>query len=869
MISLVSLSSGSAAAAYYSADNYYSAEQSTETSAWAGKGADELGLDGPVDAEVFARILDGKLPDGSEIPGQLGVHRPGLDLTFSASKSVSLLALIGNDKRLVEAVKDSVTSTLKWAEKNVIEARVWDADLGRQVPEKTGNMVAATFTHDINRNAEPQLHVHAVIANATLASDGKWHAVRNDELYRAQHVLSAIHNADLRHRIEQLGYQTEPARNPIDGAFEIKGVGREVIEAFSTRSAEIRDALAVGDRSSARERELAALSTRSVKEPELTAEQKQAEWQATAEKTGFNPAPLVEAALERVGKEPTIRERAMSGIRGIGARGMALVAQMGLSPRDGDALVPERPGRLSPVKFAAAQAVASAGRELGEREAAFSRNDLICTALQHYGPVQVADIESRIDLLADKGLLIAGEKLMTSEQAVRLEARTAALAQQGRGIVPAIADGTALPARLQMAARDLGLHRLNRGQEKAGVDILSSTDRVHLVQGGAGVGKSAALAPVASIARAEGRNVLALAHVGKIARAFGEKTGAPASTVDAFLARYARVLDGSASGECMAEAREQLSGVLIMVDEASQIGTERFARLIDLSNRMDVGRIVFAGDIRQLPAIEAGKPFEQAQENSVATSRISENLRAQSPQMKSLAAALEKDGTDGAFAVLAPHTREVPTGRVAETAAGIWANMQKDQRDQALLLASGRAMRAAGNDAAQSQLLLKGELGMKGTDLTVLDRVNATKEGAHHIKSYREGRVVEFRTNLKSQDFARGERGMVSEIRDGKVELEMPDGELRMFDPSRLPRNLAHDAVSIHEQKQISIHEGERIRWTDKDAERGLLNGDIAHVTRVEQDTITVTTTCGATHDLKSGDRILERLDLAYAVNAH
>ncbi len=65
----------------------------------------------------------------------------------------------------------------------------WDPSAKMQVVEKTGNMVAATFLHDVNRNNEPQLHVHAVIANATKASDGKWNTVHNDQLYRNRHLL--------------------------------------------------------------------------------------------------------------------------------------------------------------------------------------------------------------------------------------------------------------------------------------------------------------------------------------------------------------------------------------------------------------------------------------------------------------------------------------------------------------------------------------------------------------------------------------------------------------------------------------------------------------------------------------------------------
>jgi conjugative relaxase-like TrwC/TraI family protein len=874
MITLASVGSASSAAEYYSADNYYTADQTQDASAWFGKGAEALGLTGKVEEQTFAAVLEGRLPDGSVIAGKDGVHRPGVDLTFSASKSVSLVAMLGGDKRLVEALKQSVSATLRWAEKNVVEARVWDAAQGRQVPERTRNLIAATFLHDVNRNGEPQLHIHAVIANATKASDGKWHAVRNDELYRAQHVLSAVHNAELRSRVEALSYETTPARNSIDGAFEIKGVTREAVEAFSTRRTEILAELAKEDRGSARERELAALSTRRGKELEPDAARQVAAWKETARSIGFDPARIIEHAMARAAGEQTVWSRVVEGVRGIGERGMAIASAMGLTPRDSDPLVPERLGRLEPKVFAAAQAVASAARELGEREAAFSRNDLIRTALERQGPVTVDMIEARIDLLQERGLLVGSgpanrDRMLTTEQALAMETKVIALAQAGKDSVQPIADKDGLVARLQDQARTIGLRRLNAGQEQAGVAILTSKDRVHLIQGGAGVGKSAALAPVAAVAREEGRQVVALSHVGRIAREFGEKTSSPASTVDAFLARYARVIDGSASADKVAAARAELSGALVMVDEASQIGTDRLARLITLANQMDLGKLVLAGDIKQLPAIEAGKPFAQLQQQDLKQSQITENLRAQTPQMQAINRALEQGDVAQAFAVLKPATIEVAPGKIAGVAANMWADLPKDERDNTILLAAGRAMRSAGNAAAQASLIDRGQIAAQGIKLEVLDRVTVTREGARQSKGYQEGRVVAFETNLTKQGFARGERGTVIGVRDGKVELAMPNGAVRRFDPDRLPHNLKHDAATIFERKEIALHQGDRIRWTAKDGTRGLLNGDIAHVARIDGDTITVTASDGKLHDLPRGDPMLERLDLAYAINVH
>jgi conjugative relaxase-like TrwC/TraI family protein len=869
MMSMTAISGGSAAASYYSSDNYYTAEQTSEASEWVGKAAEELGLKGPVDEQAFAEILDGKLPNGDVIKSPSGEHRAGLDLTFSAPKSVSLLALIGGDQRIDAAMKDSVEATLAWAEANLVEARVWDKEASQQVREKTGNLVAATFAHDVNRNGEPQLHIHSVLINATQASDGKWRAVHNDALYKHQHLLGAVQNAELRSRIEALGYETVPAKNPVDGAFEIKGINRAVVEAYSTRSAEIKAHLASDDRNSPRERELAALATRKAKEAALSPAERKLAWGATAERVGFDPAPIVSASVNREASRDTIWSQLANSVRGVGAQGIAVLSYMGLTAKDGDELVPERQGRLGPKEYAAAQAVASAARELGENEAAYSRNDLILKSLERYGPLTVSDIEARINGLVEKKLLVAGEQLMTRQSTIQLEKRIIDSAKLGEAHVAPIVKGTDVAARLQDVARDTGLRRLNEGQERAGVAVLTSTDRIHLVQGSAGTGKSASLGPVAAIARAEGLNVIALAHASRTAKDFGQKVDAPAMTVDGFLGKYSRVLDGTAKPERMAEARQALSGSLILIDEASQIGNQRLGKLIELSNKMDVGRLVFAGDIRQLPAIEAGKPFARLQGADLATSHITENLRAQTPQMMALNQALEARNVDKAFEVLAPATFEVAKGEVATTSAKLWAGLGADERRETLLLASGRAMRAAGNAAAQTELKARGEIGQDGLSLNVLDRVTITREGARQLKGYQEGRIVEFRTNLTSQGFARGERGTVIEVKNGKVELALAHGELRSFNPSRLPCNLSQDAVTIYDPKQIALHEGDQIRWTAKDAEREINNNDLARVTAIDAQGISIATREGTSHRLAQGDPMLERLDLAYAINVH
>lgn len=870
MISVSAVASSSGAASYYARDNYYTADEHEGASLWVGEGAAALGLSAPVDAERFAAVLAGELPDGSRLDAKRGEHRPGWDLTLSAPKSLSILALVGGDARLTGAVREAAVATLAWIERNIVEARVWN---GRtQQPVRTGNLVAATFLHDVNRNGEPQLHVHAVVANATRLPDGSWKALRSDELYARQHVMGTVFASDLRARVEALGYTTVPAPGGRDGAFDIAGVPRALIEAFSTRSAEIDAHLGeLGRSGTARERELAALATRSPKEPDLSPELRGERWREIAEGHGFVAAKLVDRALAAAGRAETMWTTVLRGIRGVGERGLALAAAMGLTPRDGDPLVPERLGRLEPRAYAAAQAVASAARELGETEAAFDRLDLIRASLERSGPVTVGDVEARVALLQGQKLLIGdGDRLLTTEGAVRLEQAYLAGVEAGQGRSVPIVPSIEAAVRAQEAARELGLRRLNPGQEAAAVLMLSSSDRVINVQGGPGRGKSAALAPVAAIAKAEGRRVVGLAVANKKASELGRETGADASTIARFLGRHARLIDGTASPAQITRATAELRGSIIIVEEASQVGTRDLGRLVRLARIVDATRLIQTGDTRQLGAIDAGKPFEESQRAGHATAHVTENLRSRSDTMKAVTAALDGRDLSTVFDLLAPVTIEVAEGNVAALAAARWAAASPAERAGTLLLTASRSMRAEINRAVQAELKAMGEIAPVGVQVEVLERVNATREGSRLMKGYQPGRVVEFRTDLPSQGFRRGERGTVVDAEDGRVRLAMRGGPEKVFRPDRLPRNLSQDAVSIHQVKSIELHAGDRIRWTDTDRERGLNNADLARVEDVDKGRLVILSLAdGTVHTLKAGDRMTERLDLAYAINVH
>ena len=154
--SIGAVASPSQGAAYYERDGYYAkdAPEHRAASSWMGSGAAELGLEGPVDSEVFRSVLEGFVPDGSgrrlgRMDRDGGItHRPGRDLTFSAPKSVSLAALVGRDARVVEAHDRAVAFTLDWFERNVAETRMRDPGTGRVSRAGGQKTVVAAFRHD-------------------------------------------------------------------------------------------------------------------------------------------------------------------------------------------------------------------------------------------------------------------------------------------------------------------------------------------------------------------------------------------------------------------------------------------------------------------------------------------------------------------------------------------------------------------------------------------------------------------------------------------------------------------------------------------------------------------------------------------------
>lgn len=239
MLSMHNIASASGGAEYYlKTAEYYQGDGEREKPQCQGKNIRDLVGNGELTVENFTRALNGELSNGKRLGKAQGneiKHRPGVDLTFSAPKSLSILALIGGKSELADAHTRAVTETLKYAEKHLSFTRI-----GGKLSQ-VDNLNAIKFFQTTSRENDPQIHTHCVVLNAVFCKDGKWRCMETGAIYDSKMMLGQMYRLTLaRILVSELGYELVVSKK--DGTFEIKGVSKEINQLFSKRRDVIKGA---------------------------------------------------------------------------------------------------------------------------------------------------------------------------------------------------------------------------------------------------------------------------------------------------------------------------------------------------------------------------------------------------------------------------------------------------------------------------------------------------------------------------------------------------------------------------------------------------------------------------------------------------
>ncbi|HEX9221587.1 MAG TPA: MobF family relaxase, partial [Gemmatimonadaceae bacterium] len=473
MLTIRAMSDGKGYSSRHLEHSDYYAEGERVVGRWMGRGAELLGLGGEVKSGDFEALRQGLEPETGKFlrqrksadrvasDGTTRSHGRHLyDFTISAPKSVSIMAILGADNRLIDAHENAVAKALQALEAHAA-TRVRQ---GRANSDRTtGNLVIAVYQHDTSRELDPQLHTHAVAANLTDGAEGRWKALQASGIYERRSYLTEVYRNALAQEMRRLGYEIENRRNAMgrDCGFEIRGISDDLLAKYSKRSRQRDEAIG-----------------------------------RFVAKNGRRPTDNEVAVLVRESRADKLIEISTNEVR--------TRQRERLTPDEARSLAglkPEGHGRA--ISLCPAQpSLQYAEDHVFERVSVSRDYEVLAQALRHgRGQISHGELESMLTLQESTGAILRNG----------IEIATAASLQREREMVDCINRGIGAFDRFGRNNQFVTSDRLSPEQKQVIEFVLGSRDRVVNISGAAGTGKTAALQELRRGLLDSGHEVLAVA----------------------------------------------------------------------------------------------------------------------------------------------------------------------------------------------------------------------------------------------------------------------------------------------------------------------------------------------------------------------
>ncbi len=724
-------------------EDYYSGEGES-AGEWYGTGAEALGLEGRISGEDLTAVLRSEYGELRTMSHRLGPgyspysggtktvrRRPGWDFCFRAPKSVSLLYGFGDARTRHEVVAGhdaAVRAALDYAERHLTRTRRTIG--GERQHVKGDGLICALFRHRISRAGDPLLHTHALVVNATRDDRGRWLRLNAPWLLGPSKTLGYVYQAKLRAELtRRLGVGWEPVRH---GYADIRDVSREAIDAFSRRRAEILallDGRGQGpDQPEAAQQ--AAYETRRAKDSSLAPADLREAWRRYGQQVGLDEGKLRRALGRREDARPASRDELIRIARAL-TKGQGLVEQA-----------------ASVSEHEIVRAICERLPNGGDLEA-IER----CAQLVRSSPELVRldppEREERITEIRPEGARYTTRGLLAAEGEL-IEAAVA-----GRDARVAVAG-----AELDAVLAEPRWQTL-RPEQRRMVEVLATHgERISIVRGDAGTGKTFALGAYREVMERSGWRVLGAANTRRAAAELAE-VGIGSTSIAATLAD-ARRLPRRGLGE----------RAVLVVDEAGTASTWDIAALYEEVRRSG-GKLVLVGDPRQLGAIGPGGAFRSLIER-VGAIELREVIRQRLPTDREAIEAQKRGRFGEALGVYAAGGRAQVCESPFLTRAAVVEGWARDgDPEGSLMIARANRDVETLNAAARNRLVEAGLLGGPWVEL--------------RGQRFQRGDIVVTRARAYSIGVRNQDRWRVTSVERDSLEVErIPDGHRARLSPEYL-----------------------------------------------------------------------------------
>ncbi|MEX1171823.1 MAG: MobF family relaxase [Chloroflexota bacterium] len=563
----------------------------------------------------------------------------GYDVTFSVPKSVSILAAVGDE---------TTRTAIRRAFDRAVEVGVGYLERHAAVSGRNSELVAgrgltaAAFRHETSRRLDPQLHTHVVIANVVETHSGDHRALNGSGLFAHAKTAAYLAGASLRRDLTiELGVTWRSVQS---GITEIAKVPEAAIEEMSARRRDIDTLAAELGIDTPQGRRALALRSRAPKLVE-SLDGLRAEW---------------EQRLDTIGFDDRARAACLNGTR----------APASVRPEDTEALFRQLDRHDG----------------LTANASTFTRGDVVqAIADWAVDRLEPAAIEACADQFLATSAVLALlpargshriESLTTRPRSVaELEPRftTRALVEAELTILGSARHLTDLAIEPQLVRDALGETDLAADQRDALRRLAASRGHVDCLVGAAGTGKTHTVTALAALWASAGRAVHGAAVQGTAAEHLQATTGIPTATLASLLA----TIDRSAPDRPTLTA-----GSLVVVDEASTVGTFDLARLVRAVQDANA-KLLLVGDPAQHGAVPAGGGFAGlVRRHPARVCTLVTPRRQAAPELESARAALadlRARDTDAGLHRLLVDGRIHETANRDETCAAIVADWHKDR----------------------------------------------------------------------------------------------------------------------------------------------------------------------------------------------